>query len=379
VNINKEKKKIFQLICVLDNLDRTQTEALKSFWVTLTDTISKEASLPIDQIISSPQGDELFRSIGYDNPDAFILRWLRARTFDVNAAVQQLMDTLKWRCEWGVDALIAKGENELLLEEIMIGKSYFMGRDREGRPICYIYAKEHIKDQYPAESTEKMAIFLLETGRKLLEDSVETGTVVVDMTGFGRHNIDYPLIKFFIHLLANYCPESLGLALIIHPPLLFYSCWAIVKHWIDPVVESKIHILKHDDELTKYIDPSNLPKQLHGTHPDFEYIPPTDQDRAMLNVFRADTEGRKLARAAHRKAARHYIDLTLKWAYGDKSHTLLEQRKEATKQLQDAFEQFVPYVNTRTYYHRIGAINEPIFDIAYEKLRRKNELKIVKF
>lgn len=289
------------------------------------------------------------------------------------------MDTLTWRREWGVDALTGKGENNLLPEEMMAGKSYFMGRDRAGRPINYVYAKEHIKDQYPAESTKKLAIFLLETGQKLLGDSIETGTVIVDMTGFGVHNIDYPLVKFFIHLLANYYPESLGLAIVIHAPLIFHSCWAVIKHWIDPVVESKILFLKHDDELTKYIDPSNIPKQLHGTHPDFKYIPPTDQDRAMLTAFRADKEGRKLARAAHRKAARHYLDLTLKWAHGDESHTLLEERKEATKQLRDAFEQFVPYINTRTYYHRIGAINEPIFDIAYEKFRMKNELKIVEF
>jgi hypothetical protein len=289
------------------------------------------------------------------------------------------MDTFKWRCEWGVDALTAEGEDGLLLEEIMRSKSYFMGRDRAGRPIGYVYAKEHIKDQYPVESTKNLAIFMLETGQKLLKDSAETGTVVVDMTGFGMQNIDYPLIKFFIHLLANYYPESLGLALVIHAPLLFHSCWAIIKHWIDPVVENKIHFLKHDDELTKYIDPSNLPKQLHGTHPDFNYIPPTDEDRAMLAAFRADTEGRKLARAAHRKAARHYLDLTLKWARGNESQTLLEERKEATKQLRDAFEQFVPYINTRTYYHRIGAISEPIFDIAYEKLLMKNELKIVQF
>jgi hypothetical protein len=354
-------------------------QALKNCWIALTDEISKEASLPVDQIVGSPEGDELFRSIGYDNPDVLILRWLRARKFDVPAAVQQLNNTLKWRREWGVNALLAKGENDLLLEEIMTGKTYFMGSDKEGRPVNYVHVKDHIKDQYPVEATEKLGILSVETGRKLLQGSHETGSVVVDMNGFGMHNMDYQLVKFFIYLLENHFPESLGVVLVIHAPFIFHSCWLVIKHWLDPVVESKIHFLKNEDEITKFIDRSNIPKRLNGAHPDFEYILPTERDKKMLAAFRADKKGRKLARAAHRKAARYYLDLTLKWANGDNNQTLIQERKEAAKQLRQAFEQLVPYVHTRTNYHRIGIINEPIFDIVYEKLSIKNDLDMVEF
>ncbi|CAF1046533.1 unnamed protein product [Adineta steineri] len=361
------------------NLDKTQTETLKTCWITLLERISKESSISIDEIVGSSQGDVLFRSIGYDNPDVLMLRWLRARKWDVNAAVQQLIDTLNWRYERGVDKLLAKGENELLIEEVMSGKAYFMGYDKMGRPVNYIHVKDHIKDQFPIEATEKLGILSVETGRKLLNGSIETGTVILDMNGFGMNNMDYQLVKFFINLLESYYPESLGLALVIHPPLIFYSCWAIIKHWVDPVIQNKIHFLKHEEELFEFIDPSNLPKRLHGTHPDYKYIPPTTEDNNMLAAFRADKQGRKIVRAAHRKAARHYLNVTLKWAHGDESETLLEERKQATKQLRDTFEEFVPYIHTRTHYHRMGLINEPIFDTAYEKLRHRNEMKIVQF
>ena len=368
------------MIFISDNLDRTQTEALKNCWIALINAISKEVSLPIDQIVGSPEGDELFRSIGYDNPDVLILRWLRARKFDVNAAVEQLMGTLKWRREWGVGALLAKGEDELLPEETMSGKTYFMGFDKEGRPVNYIHVKDHIKDQYPIEATEKLGILSVETGRKLLNDSHETGSVVVDMNGFGMHNMDYQLVRFFIHLLESYYPESLGVVLIIHAPFFFHGCWAIIRRWLDPVVESKIHFLKRNDELTTFIDRSNLPRRLDGTHSDYKYIPPTDQERTMLAALHADKQGRKLARAAHRKAARQYLNLTLEWAHTENNdHKLIQERKDAATQLRHAFEQFVPYIHTPTYYHRIGAINEPIFDITYGKLRRNSELNIVEF
>ncbi|CAF4065117.1 unnamed protein product, partial [Adineta steineri] len=83
----------------VDNLDKTQIETLKTCWITLLERISKESSISIDEIVGSSQGDVLFRSVGYDNPDVLILRWLRARKWDVNAAVQQLIDTLNWRYE----------------------------------------------------------------------------------------------------------------------------------------------------------------------------------------------------------------------------------------------------------------------------------------
>ena len=365
---------------IVDNLNKVQTEALKQYWIALIDVLCNESSCTVDQLTNSAEGDELFRSIGYDNPDVLLLRWLRARKFDVNAAVQQLVDTLKWREQWGVNALLSKGENDLLQEEILSGKTYFMGYDKEGRPVSYIHVQDHIKDQYPIEATEKLGIFSVETGRKLLKDSIEVGSVVVDMNGFGMQNMDYQLVRFFIQLLENYYPESLGVVLIIHAPFIFHSCWAVIRYWLDPVVESKIHFLKHNDDLTKFIDRHFLPKRLSGTHPDFQYLPPTEHERDMIAAFHADKQGRKLARAAHRRAVRQYLDLTFKWANSnDNNQSLIDQRQEAGKQLRQAFEGYVPYIHTRTHYHRAGLIHEPIFDIAYEKLRLKHELNIVEF
>ncbi|CAF0793445.1 unnamed protein product [Rotaria sordida] len=62
----------------VNNLDETQMETLKRYWIALINAISTQSSLPVDQIISSVYGDEFFHAIGYENPDVFTLRWLRA-------------------------------------------------------------------------------------------------------------------------------------------------------------------------------------------------------------------------------------------------------------------------------------------------------------
>ncbi|CAF2484784.1 unnamed protein product [Rotaria sp. Silwood2] len=348
----------------IQKLDRNQIETLKSFWRIVGDNIRGS-----ENKINIIYEEELFLAIAYDNPDAVLLRWLRARKWDIKAALQQLMDTIKWRHEWGVKELLTKGETDLCYDEIITGKTYFMGHDRDGRPINYVSAKEHIKDQFPSEATEKLTVFSMETGRKLLQPPNESVTVIFDLHGFGLKNMDYQHLKFLTHLLQNHYPESFALGLVVNAPWIFNGCWYVIKRWLDPVVESKIHFISHISDLTRYIDPSCLPKRLNGTQQDFNYIPPTEQDLDMISTFRNDKQGKIKAEETHREAVHNYLNITYQWAYGDETNNTLEKRKIAENRLRDAFEQLVPYIHTRTHYHRTGAINEPIFDIAYRTIK----------
>lgn len=312
--------------------------------------------------------DELFLAIGYDNPDSILLRWIRARKWNIYQALEQLNETIYWRHQWGVKKLLENGESDLNLQEISLGKTFFMGYDLFNRPINYVSVKEHIKGQFPSESTEKLTVFTMETGIKLLKIPNESVTVIFDLNGFGLKNMDFQHVKFLIKLLENYYPESLSLGLIINAPWIFNRFWFIIKQWLDPNVQSKIHFLNNMNDLTKYIDPSNLTKKLNGTKPDFIYIPPTDNDLIMLNTFRNDKKGKLIAEEQHKKAVEEYLNITFQWVFNNNNNDLLEQRSNATIKLKNSFEQLVPYIHTKTYYHRNGYIYEPIFDIIYQKI-----------
>ena len=339
----------------------------------MVDAVSKETSLPGKHIADSVYGDELFRAIGYDNPDVLILRWLRSRKWDVHASVNQIIETLKWRRDWGVQELVAKGERAISQEEISTNKTYFMGHDKIGRPVCCIHPKEHIKGHFPHEYSEKLTVFCVETYRKLLKTPIESVTVIFDMGGCETKNMDFHQVKFLVHLLDNYYPDSLGLILILNFPWVLDKSWTLIKTWLNPTVQKKVRFIHSEAELSEFIDPSVLPKRLHGSQPDFKYTPPTAEDEAMYAAFRSDTEGNAIAEAAHRDAVRNYLGATLQWANGDESRSVLSERKKARKQLKSAFEQLSPYISTRTPYHRVGIIEEPIFEIAYNRLRGKDE------
>ncbi|CAF1014682.1 unnamed protein product [Adineta ricciae] len=352
----------------VDNLDKSQINALKELWLLL----EKEFRNP-EKSVNSADETEISLASGYDNPDMILLRWLRAKKWNVQSAFQQCRDTIKWRQEWGVKELVARGETDLCTEEIRTGKSYFTGPDKAGRPISYVSVKDHIKGQFPPESTEKVTVYTMETGRKLLRPPHESVTVIFDMTGFGLKNMDYSHLKFLINLLENYYPESFALGLIINAPWIFNGCWYIIKPWLDPVVESKIHFINNLNDLTQFVDPSVLPKQLNGTQPDFQYIPPSEEELAKLAVIRNDHKGKLKAEEEHRKAAEKYLQATEKWVHGDDTDEILEERRQATQELRDAFEQLVPYVSTQTHYHRTGAIQEPIFEIVYQRIKENSQ------
>jgi hypothetical protein len=92
------------------------------------------------------------------------------------------MDTLNWRISLNVRQMIMNGELDLSYEELLTGKTFYLRHDTNGRPINYISVKDHIKEQFISEETEKLTIFYMETDRKMLHSLIENVPIIFDMT-----------------------------------------------------------------------------------------------------------------------------------------------------------------------------------------------------
>lgn len=109
--------------------------------------------VPLEEAIKSVSGkhlkDACWSAIGIDNPDTLLLRFLRARKWDVDAAFTMLSAALRWRVEERVDEIIRLGEAGLReelerlepgaskkwLDQFNSGKSFVGGPDKGGRPV----------------------------------------------------------------------------------------------------------------------------------------------------------------------------------------------------------------------------------------------------
>jgi CRAL/TRIO, N-terminal domain len=108
---------------------------------------------PLEEAIKNVSGKHLkaacWSAIGVDNPDALLLRFLRARKWDVDNAFTMLSAALRWRIEERVDEIIHLGEAGLReelerlepgqskkwLDQFNSGKSFLGGPDKGGRPV----------------------------------------------------------------------------------------------------------------------------------------------------------------------------------------------------------------------------------------------------
>lgn len=78
-----------------------------------------------------------------EHPDTTVLRFLRARKWNVEKAMEMLILALEWRITMGVDEVVQEGEEALevkypgFLDQLKNGKVIFRGHDRQGRPLWY--------------------------------------------------------------------------------------------------------------------------------------------------------------------------------------------------------------------------------------------------
>jgi len=200
--------------------------------------------------------------------DSMILRFLRARKWKLEDSYNMLMEALVFRSsfqERGVDCIT----EDTVENELKCGKSFFHGSDKEGRPICVVRTRKHDSSQRDLDEAQRYIVYVMETGKELLPEGIETCTLIFDMSSFSTKNMDYPLCKFMVEMFQKYYPESLSKCFILNAPWMFMGIWSIIKHWMDPYTVSKINFVK-SKQLLDYISPEQL-LTTYGGHSKFKY------------------------------------------------------------------------------------------------------------
>ncbi|KAI9150156.1 CRAL-TRIO domain-containing protein C3H8.02 [Paramyrothecium foliicola] len=309
--------------------------------------------------------------IKHDHPDAVVLRFLRARKWDVEKALVMFVSTMNWRhTEMHLDDDIMKnGEAGAAVEEqsgdakskalaqdflkqLRMGKNFLHGTDKQGRPICYVRVRLHRAADQSEASIEKSTVYTIETTRMLLTPPVDTATIVFDMTGFSMANMDYAPVKFMIQCFeANY-PECLGAVLVHNAPWVFQGIWKIIRGWLDPVVAAKVHFTNNKTELEQFIESSQILKELGGENSwQYKYFEPIPGENDKMK----DTETRDRLLKGREELVKKFEAATQEWIQipdGDKGKEIKQKRHQLAGELRDDYWRLDPYVRARSLYDR---------------------------
>lgn len=171
-----------------------------------------------------------------DHPDAAVLRFLRARKWDVPKAAGMLTSAVNWRQERRIDEDIIKSGDSVALKssptadddgfvkQYRSGKSYIRGVDKEGRPVYFIRSRLHDPNMQSPAAMETYVLHNIESIRMLAARApIEKAVLVFDLGGFGLRNMDFHVIRFLVTVFEARYPETLGAICVHKAPFVFWG------------------------------------------------------------------------------------------------------------------------------------------------------------
>ncbi|GMJ14519.1 hypothetical protein like AT5G47730 [Hibiscus trionum] len=201
-----------------------------------------------------------------------LVRFLKAREWNVAKAHKMLVECLHWRVQNNIDEILTKPivPTELyraVRDSQLVGMS---GYSREGLPVFAIgvglstldKASVHYYVQSHIQINEYRDRVILPSASNKHGRPITTCIKVLDMTGLKLSALSQIKLMTIISTIddLNY-PEKTNTYYVVNAPYIFSACWKVVKPLLQERTRKKIQVLPGcgRDELLKIMDFKSLP------------------------------------------------------------------------------------------------------------------------
>lgn len=173
-----------------------------------------------------------------------ILRFLRARDYNVEKGYGMLVESLKWRRENEIDSLLEMYKMPAVLVKHFPGGWHHY--DNDGRPL-YVLRLGHMDvkgllKSVGEEGLLRLTLNICEEGLRLMKEStkelerpISNWSLLVDLEGLSMRHLWRPGVKALLRIIEtverNY-PETMGRVLIVRAPRVFPILWTLISTFI---------------------------------------------------------------------------------------------------------------------------------------------------
>ncbi|XP_062079114.1 phosphatidylinositol/phosphatidylcholine transfer protein SFH13-like [Humulus lupulus] len=212
-----------------------------------------------------------------------LLRFLKARDFNIEKTIQMWEEMLNWRKEYGTDTILEDFEFEELEEVLQYYPQGYHGVDKEGRPV-YIerLGKAHPSKLMRITTIERYLKYHVQEFEKAIQEKfpacsiaakrqICSTTTILDVNGLGVKNFTRTaanLLAAMTKIDNSYYPETLHRMYIVNAgPGFKKMLWPAAQKFLDAKTIGKIQVLEPKSlcKLFEVIDSSELPDFLGGS------------------------------------------------------------------------------------------------------------------
>ncbi|KAI4388553.1 hypothetical protein MLD38_000872 [Melastoma candidum] len=212
-----------------------------------------------------------------------LLRFSRARDFNLDRTLHMWEEMLKWRRAYGADTILEDFEFEELDQVLRYYPQGYHGVDKEGRPVYIeLLGQAHLGKLMHITNVDRYLKYHVQEIETAIEEKfpccsiaakkrICSTTTILDVQGLGWKTFT-PTAENLLSLIAkidsNYYPETLHRMYIVNAGPGFKSTLSrAAQKFLDPKTVAKIHVLdpKSLSRLLEVIDSSELPAFLGGS------------------------------------------------------------------------------------------------------------------
>ncbi|XP_047316424.1 patellin-6-like [Impatiens glandulifera] len=218
-----------------------------------------------------------------EKSDLILLKFLQARDFHVEKALQMLIKSLSWRKDFKADTIV---DEELGFKELEGVVAYMQGYDKEGHPVCYnsygIFQDKEMYEKFFGDD-EKLQRFLrwriqvLERGIKLLHfkhGGVNSIIQVIDLKDMPKQELK-AASNHIVSIFQDNYPEMVARKIFINVPWFFSVLYSMFSPFLTQRTKNKFVVANEGNVaeiLYKFIRPENIPVMYGGLHRTYDDV-----------------------------------------------------------------------------------------------------------